>query len=48
MPDPTTLTAARDCNVEIVMKDVHTLNDEPLRLGRWVALAREVCEASGY
>ncbi len=39
----TTLQAARGCALEIVMKDVHTLNHEPDRLGRWVALAREVC-----
>jgi hypothetical protein len=31
------------CPLEFAMKDVHTLNNEPLRLGRWVALAREVC-----
>ncbi len=28
-------------NLELVMKDVHTLNDEPYRLKRWVELARE-------
>ncbi len=36
-----TLAAARGCALEIVMKDVHTLNGEPGRLGRWVRLARE-------
>jgi hypothetical protein len=40
----TTLRYAGDCAVEFAMKDVHTLNDEPNRLGRWVALAREVIE----
>jgi hypothetical protein len=39
-----TLRAARGCTVEFAMKDVHTLSDEPLRLGRWVALAREVID----
>jgi len=40
----TTLTAAKDCNVEIVMKDVHTLSGEPERAARWVALTREVIQ----
>jgi hypothetical protein len=35
------LTSAHGCRVEIIMKDVHTLNNEPGRLPRWVALARE-------
>lgn len=39
-----TLTIAKDCNVEIVMKDVHTLAGEPLRAARWVALTREVMD----
>ncbi|MGQ9631262.1 MAG: hypothetical protein ACUVXI_13280 [bacterium] len=36
-----TLTVARDCRVEIIMKDVHTLKNEPERLARWVEIARE-------
>ncbi len=36
-----TLAAARGCRLEIIMKDVHTLNGEPARLPRWVELARE-------
>jgi len=36
-----TLTIARNCEVELVMKDVHTLCGQPERLGRWVELARE-------
>ncbi len=36
-----TLTVAKNCNVEIVMKDVHTLAGEPERMARWVELARE-------
>ena len=36
-----TLTAAKGCRVELVMKDVHTLNNEPARLARWVQIAKE-------
>jgi hypothetical protein len=36
-----TFDVARGCRIEIIMKDVHTLGNEPLRLARWVALARE-------
>lgn len=36
-----TLELTRGMNVELVMKDVHTLSHEPWRLGRWVAIARE-------
>jgi hypothetical protein len=36
-----TLEAARHCRLEIIMKDVHTLNNEPSRLSRWVQIARE-------
>jgi hypothetical protein len=35
------LTARHGCPTEIIMKDVHTLNNEPTRLARWVQLARE-------
>ncbi len=35
-----TLDIARACRLEIIMKDVHTLNNEPTRLARWVRLAR--------
>jgi len=38
----TTVRVARNCNLEIVMKDVHTLSGEPWRMERWVELAREV------
>jgi len=37
-----TLTIAKDCNLEIVMKDVHTLSGEPQRMARWVQITREV------
>lgn len=39
-----TLEICRGVPLELVMKDVHTLNDQPERLGRWVALTREECE----
>jgi hypothetical protein len=39
-----TLDVARGCRLEIVMKDVHTLQDQPERLPRWVALARAEAE----
>ena len=35
-----TVETARDCALEIVMKDVHTVADQPWRLGRWVEIAR--------
>jgi hypothetical protein len=37
----TTLEAAQQCALELVMKDVHTLNNQTARLGRWVQIARE-------
>ncbi len=36
-----TLDVAQHCRLEIIMKDVHTLNNEPERLARWVQIARE-------
>jgi hypothetical protein len=39
-----TLDVAKGCRVEIIMKDVHTLHNEPKRLPRWVAIAREVID----
>jgi len=39
-----TLSAAKGCRVELVMKDVHTLNNEPERAARWVKIAREEIE----
>ncbi len=37
----TTLETARNNRVEIIMKDVHTVNNQPERIARWVELARE-------
>jgi hypothetical protein len=42
-----TLEVSRGCRVEIVMKDVHTLNNEPERLARWVQIAREAITGHG-
>ena len=36
-----TLTAAKGQPLEIVLKDTHTIQHEPHRLQRWVAIARE-------
>jgi hypothetical protein len=36
-----TLDVARGCRLELIMKDVHTLNNEPDRLERWIQIARE-------
>lgn len=36
-----TLEVTKGNRVEIIMKDVHTLNNEPDRLARWVQIARE-------
>ena len=35
------------CPLEIIMKDVHTLDERPERLARWVALAREEIAGTG-
>lgn len=36
-----TLTITRNCEVQLSMKDVHTLCGHPERLGRWVEIVRE-------
>lgn len=43
-----TLCAARDCPLEIIMKDVHTLHNEPSRAARWVELARMQMQRAGF
>ena len=40
-----TMNAAGNCRLEVIMKDVHTLRNQPERLPRWVAMAREECGA---
>lgn len=37
-----TIEATKGANVELILKDVHTVNHQPWRLGRWVEIAREV------
>ena len=39
------LAAARGCNVEIILKDISTVNHEPARLWEWARIARETIEA---
>lgn len=37
-----TYAAAKDCNVELLFRDVYTLGGDRTRLSRWVALAKSV------
>jgi len=37
-----TIQATKGANVELILKDVHTVNHQRWRLGRWVEIAREV------
>ena len=39
-----TLEVTAGCRVELIMKDVHTLDNEPRRLPRWVELARQAID----
>jgi hypothetical protein len=38
------LRLTRDCRVEVIMKDNHTINNDPQRVVRWVQIAREEAE----
>lgn len=38
------LEACRDCHVDITLKDVETVQNDPGRIKNWVALAREVID----
>lgn len=40
-----TLDLTRGCNVELVMKDLHTTQGNPERMQRWVQICREEIEA---
>lgn len=40
-----TLDVAAGCNVEIIMKDVHTLRNQLDRASRWIQLARQAVDA---
>jgi hypothetical protein len=42
-----TVETAQNCNLEIVMKDIHTINAESSRPSRWVEIARRVCGTEG-
>ena len=35
------IEASKGCNVQLVLKDVHTVHHQLWRYGRWVAIARE-------
>jgi len=34
----------RDCRLEVIMKDNHTIGNDPSRVVRWVRIAREEAE----
>ena len=36
-----TFDIAKGCPIELLMKDVHTLNNQPQRMARWVEIAKE-------
>ncbi len=38
------LWITRDCRVEVIMKDTHTIRNDPQRVVRWVQIAREEAE----
>lgn len=41
----TMMRQTRDCRVEVIMKDNHTISRDPSRVVRWVAIAREEAAA---
>ena len=41
------LEASRGCVMEIILKDTHTLDNEPPRMDRWMQIAREEIERVG-
>ena len=40
-----TLAIAKDCQLEFILKDTHTVENQPWRLARWVAIAHEEIDA---
>ena len=40
------IAAPRDCRVEVIMKDNHTIGNDPERVVRWVQIAREEAESA--
>ena len=41
------INAARGCVLEIIMKDTHTVRNEPWRMSEWVRIAKEIAD-EGY
>jgi hypothetical protein len=41
-----TLDVARDCVLEIILKDTHTCENQPQRMHRWIQIAREEISAA--
>lgn len=41
------VNVAKDCVLEIIMKDTHTVRNEPHRMSEWVRVAKEIADA-GY
>ncbi len=41
------LEASRGCVMEIILKDTHTVDNEPYRIDRWMQIAREEIERVG-
>ncbi len=39
------LRITRDCRVEVIMKDNHTIGNDPRRVIRWVEIVREEAES---
>jgi hypothetical protein len=39
------LEASENCHVEVILKDVHTLHNQPERLDQWEQMARELIGA---
>jgi len=42
------LDAARGCHVEVIMKDISTVHNEPQRLWQWARMAAEVVEGCAH
>lgn len=38
------LNILKDCNVEIVIKDISTIKYDPQRLWKWVEIVSEICK----
>lgn len=39
------LKITKNCIVEVIMKDNHTIQNDPTRVERWVKIAREEAES---